>query len=262
MSTHIEQSLTYSWKLNAQEDLNTLAYVEIIYWNVGMSIIGFSDQKTVVNVKHYEWSAQMELEQISDIILDETLLGGQEHVTKIWIASDRNMLVPKQLFDIKEIQNWFQKLYFVEANESIEISATTQPNGYSIDAIRKDLLDEILHHTHDTQIDSLFQCLLANTDATQNNIAITLMGNYAVMQAYQEQQLQLIQLTNASAANILHLIHTYGEQQQVAQDAIKILIQGYSEAMPEIKELLGSYFQVQEGNTNEAFFNFIGSCEL
>lgn len=251
----------YHWTYVAQENLSDLSYIHIIYWNDGMNLIGYDQNNNLVQVQHYEWQKNTTTEQLEELLLDDPLLGGAELVKKIWILSKENMIVPKQLFDPEATVNWFKKLHFVDNNHHIEISHLSQPAGYSLDLINKTHLETIFNNSNEAPLVGLYSCLLANFNHHQNNIVITCLGNQAVIYFYDNEKLQMIQLTHLDEANLIHLIHEIGNNMSLEQKDIKIQLQGYSEKIEEIEQFLQQYFAVNTAFTNAAFFNQLAICE-
>lgn len=251
----------YTWSPIDYSETNLAGYMNIIFWNEGMCLIGMSDDHKVIQVKHMEWGAKFSAEALEELLLDEPMLGGDEQVKKIWIASAQNMIVPKQLFDTAQIESWFRKIFFLDINQQLEISHLSNPAGYSVDAIQTDLLQVINLNTNEAPCIGLYSCLLDNFASSKCNIGIIFIGQNAVFIGANQDQLQVIQWTLGTEAQLLHLIHEYAQKVSISQTDINILIQGYSEQLEGISASLQEYFSVTIVAIQDDFFNKLAACE-
>jgi hypothetical protein len=115
-------------KLNyqAHSEGNLLPQVQkayVVIFPRGLLTAGFSAHGDLLLAHYTEHKDSLPtwiLDFYEHRFIDEKLLQQADRVISVFIATDKYMLVPDDLYDSEEAQNWFRKIYFIEANEMIE----------------------------------------------------------------------------------------------------------------------------------------------
>jgi hypothetical protein len=116
------------WNYNTHEDpLTNIHNLHLILWSKGLCIAGYDIACTVLSIKVFTFEKTWDTDLIESIFINEPLVAGPQPVTHIWIADERNFLIPDALFNAETAPEWLQQFHFVEATESVLYSTIEQP---------------------------------------------------------------------------------------------------------------------------------------
>ena len=114
---------------NAQEDTDQTPAVETVICVLMQRCIfmaGFDNNEELLTIHTIGYSADKavwDLDFFEQIVAQEPLLAAKEKVKAIFIASDRNLVVPEELYDEVAAKSWIKRIHFIEQNDTIETSS-------------------------------------------------------------------------------------------------------------------------------------------
>ena len=116
------------WNYNTHEDpLTNIHTLHLVLWNKGLCIAGYDIACTVLSIKVFTFEKAWDTDLVESIFINEPLVAGPQPVTHIWIADERNFLIPDALFTTETAPEWLQQFHFVETTESVLYSIVAQP---------------------------------------------------------------------------------------------------------------------------------------
>ena len=115
-----------SQSYNAHDGVNLIGQVSkviFILFPRGLMVAGFSMQGDLLMAKYTDYKEVLPvwiLDFYEHRFIDEQLLSDGNKVTAVFIACEKSLLVPDELYDTEEANKWLQRLYFIEPTETIE----------------------------------------------------------------------------------------------------------------------------------------------
>ncbi len=258
MPTH---TITHQWNLHEKIDFANLAFTKLLFWNEGMSIFGFNEANQIVASKHVDFTKKMNPEDFENILLDEALLGGDEPIQQILLISEKNTIIPKQLFHPEQAKEWIKNMHFVENNEYVEVSHLSFPAGYVLDVMKDDFVAVLHKHFPNTPVAGFTNHLITSFDKNTFPIGLTLLENKMILQTYKDGKLQSFQFGTYDEALMLLIIEEFAQNNALPQEAIKISLNGYGSQIKAAADFLTCFFAVELPATDEAFLNSLAVCE-
>ena len=124
MSTVTNSTLNEQiYKVHTGEGLiNSVARINIVLMPRAICVAGFSDRGDLLMIKYNDYKRELPpwiIDFYEHQFLNEQMLGAPHKVTSVFIASEKNMVVPEVLHKQQESSEWLRKIHFVEGNEVI-----------------------------------------------------------------------------------------------------------------------------------------------
>ncbi len=123
---------TYLQVYNVGEEEILPAQVDVIlciFIQRGLLVAGFSPQKELLTI-HYSGYGNdklvWDLEFFDQVLRNEPLLAEPEKVRAAFVLSDKNMLVPNDLYKENHAKVWLKHVHFIEAEDVIDIFPVEQ----------------------------------------------------------------------------------------------------------------------------------------
>jgi len=101
-------------------------------------IAGFSINKELLTIHYSDYSSNKpvwELDFFEQLFASEPLLAVREKVRGIFVASNRNLIVPDELYSETAAAGWLRKLHFVERQEALSGYALENDRATYIQAL-------------------------------------------------------------------------------------------------------------------------------
>jgi len=115
----------YQQVFNIEEDETLLSRVEVvicILMQRGLFIAGFDGSKALLTI-HYTGLSKSkqvwDLDFFEQLFANEQLLTMREKVKAVFISSDKNIIVPEDLYDESAAKKWLNRIHYVEQNELV-----------------------------------------------------------------------------------------------------------------------------------------------
>ncbi len=111
------------YNLHEDESLSSqVAQVICILLQRGMLTAGFTADKELLMLHYSGYNNHKpvwELDFFEHIFLQEPLLAAKEKVKGVFVLSDKNLVIPNDLYDENEAGNWLGHVHFIEPNDVI-----------------------------------------------------------------------------------------------------------------------------------------------
>ncbi len=111
------------YKVHTGNDLiNSVARINIILMPRAICIAGFSDRGDLLMVKYNDYKRDLPpwiIDFYEHQFLNEEMLGAPHKVTSVFVAGEKNLVVPEVLHKQQEADKWLRQIHFVEANEVV-----------------------------------------------------------------------------------------------------------------------------------------------
>src|SRR5690606_9215367 len=118
----VKDFATREWQYSADESaLSHMVSIQIILWRTGMCIFGHTGDAVANIANSYSFSQPLSLIQLENLLLGLPIFAGPQHVRKIWLIEPRNMSFPAELKEQQAVTDWLRQLYFIEADETVQI---------------------------------------------------------------------------------------------------------------------------------------------
>jgi len=122
----IANSTVTKLSYNAHEGANLVqqvAKVILVVFPRGLTIAGFSPQGDLLIVHYTEHNESLPrwiLDFYEHRFIEDKLLSVPEKIAGIFVASDKYLLVPDEVYNAEQASDWMRKIFFIESNEVIE----------------------------------------------------------------------------------------------------------------------------------------------
>jgi hypothetical protein len=117
---------TFEQVYNVREDEDLAAKVSqviCVLLQRGIMVAGFSPTRELLVIHYTGYNATKPvwaLDFFEHIFMQETLFASREKVKGVFILSDRNLIVPDDLYEEKEAGKWLRRIHYTEPKEAIE----------------------------------------------------------------------------------------------------------------------------------------------
>lgn len=238
------------WKTEIHEGgLSEIKHIHLILWNTGICIAGYNKEQKFVYAQANIFKEKWAFQNIEHFVENTPLLSGAEPVAHIWIADERNILVPKKLFNQNEAELWLEKLHFIDQQELITFNYVTHPSVYIVFPVHQKIMALINDYYPDALIEFLGGNFWHNKHKVAN-VSLTVLDNYAIVSLFKNQALKNhIQFNFDTIEDIVHKIGSLALHYDIQQDNIVLDTKGIGNNYPALKEELQLYFNLSQSTS-------------
>lgn len=122
------------YKLNNNDNLIAqIAKVIIVLMPRAVSFAGFSDRGDLLMLKNNDYKRNLPqwiIDFYEHQFLNDQMLSAPHKVTSVFVAGDKNLVVPETLYKPHEAESWLKKVHFVEANEIVSTHHLREDKAY------------------------------------------------------------------------------------------------------------------------------------
>lgn len=247
MNTTID-SYNPIWEYEAEENAITeISEMQLLLWPEGMCVVGFDNQGIPQKVKSFFFDTDWDLEFIEYIFINDPLFAGEEEFKKVWIADERIILVPEQLYVKDYADEWFRKFHFLESEEVL-FNDNMNPalDAQIIFPIPKKIKDLLYQYLKDVQMNALSKQALSSSVNENGNIIKIINLPKMVLLALQENGKNILHQVSKyeNSENIIYKIAVLLQEKDLNQDEVQISIFGIAPFYNNILEELKSFFTI------------------
>lgn len=105
-----------------EDVLNRVAGINIILMPRAICVAGFDADRKLIATKYHDYQQDLNnwiIDFYEHRFLNDELLKAADKVTAVFVASDRNMPVPAELYTQQDAEQWMRSIHFVEEDEVI-----------------------------------------------------------------------------------------------------------------------------------------------
>ncbi len=116
----------YRQVYNATDDgkvLSGIHHVTCILVRRGLLAASFNATNELLSIHYAGYNKNRpvwELDFFEPLFSQEPLLTDHEKITKIFFCSAQNLVVPAELYDPTEAENWLKKIHYVDTNDEVQ----------------------------------------------------------------------------------------------------------------------------------------------
>lgn len=122
------------YKLNNDDNLiSQIAKIVIVLMPRAVSVAGFGSRGDLLMLKNNEYKKalpQWIIDFYEHQFLNDQMLSAPHKVTSVFVAGDKNLLVPETLYKPHDAEAWLKKMHFVESNEVVNTHHLREDKAY------------------------------------------------------------------------------------------------------------------------------------
>lgn len=250
------------------DPLTHIETLHLVIWDKGLCIVGYAMNGNMLTTKVYRFP-ENEIACIEEIFINERLVAGPQPVTHVWIATERQMIVPEKLHHDEKAGDWLRKFHHIQAHEEIKISKVNKSVQasiiYPIDSALVSLIEKYFSESKIENISAMIASQhLSNEHDTADIIFLDKTVALTIRQKGKLLAHKIMQLDNIN--NLVYHIATTGQQYNIAQDDLKVAISGFCLDEQNTNELKAFFPKMNiPGSEQFSSFTFLSkliTCEL
>jgi len=226
-----------------QDPLNNIETIHLVMWNNGLCIAGFDAEQNLLVAKVYN-STNWNVQVVEAIFVNEPLVAGPQHVTHIWLAEPRQLIVPQHLYEPEAARQWLKELHFVEEGESIlDATVFANLNASLVFSVQNKWIDMFYKFFAEAKISALSKTLLCQpVEEKENTIDIVVLDHTALISVYLQGKLLSHQvIDNVDVQNLVYKIASICKDNGIKQNELSATLSGLC-VVDNMKEELRAYF--------------------
>ena len=243
---------------NMHDDpLTNIETLHLVIWDKGLCVAGYDLQGNVLTAKVYNFS-HWNIAAIESVFVNEPLVAGPQPVTHIWIAEERNLIVPQHLYTLEAAAQWLLQFHFIEAGETIQATTVRQQLQATVVYPLQDKLHTLLQkYFAEGRTDAISGMILCQESLIgQDTADLTFLDKKVVLTIRCKGKLVTHQVTEVTDIdNLVYKIASICEEHNMKQDDLKVSLSGFcitSETIAELK----SFFPKMTVPGSEQFSSF------
>jgi len=228
MSLIREEKLHPVQHFNMHDDpLTNIETLHLLIWPQGLCIAGYGLSGNILTTKVYTFAAH-DIHAIESIFMNEPLVAGPQPVTHIWMAEERNMIIPQHLFNEEAAALWLDKFHHITAHETIH--STTLKQAVSIAyPVFNDLNTLLKKYFIEGKLNTLSGVLLQQEISYEHDVLDIVFLNETVAFTIRKKGKliahQIEKVTDIN--NLVYKIASISQDHKIVQDDLKVSVSGF-----------------------------------
>jgi hypothetical protein len=221
------------------DPLTNIETLHLVIWDKGLCIAGYDHYGNVLTTKVYSYAA-WDIAAIESIFINEPLVAGPQPVTHIWIAEERNIIVPQHLYQAEAAGEWLRKFHFIEAGETVHDTTITQHLQATVVYPLLDKLQALLHkYFAEGKTEAISGMILCQEATTEYNTAdITFLDKKVVLTVRNHGKLVTHQITEpGNMDNLAYKIALICQECDIKQGQLRVSLSGLCLTDDNVNEL-------------------------
>jgi len=258
------------WKFQAEADpIVEVTSFQLLLWPEGVTIVGYSGEGHAIDVRTFLFLKRWDIDFLEYLINNDAAFAGPQPIRKIWLADERNLLIPANLAGDDHSESWFRKFHFLEAEEQLTHLNMSPHLEADLTFPIHDKLRELLEkYLPEARINALSYYALAELDpSTAPVLRILSLPKFVFFTLQQNGKFLLHQLyPYEQADNIVYKIALLLQEKDIPQDHIGISLQGIAPFWHNLHTELPAFFPEMNAipdttATSLTFLNNLYQCE-
>lgn len=195
---------------NMHDDpLTNIETLHLLLWNKGVCVAGYDTDGNVLTTKVY-LHQPADVNAVEAVFVNEPMVAGPQPVTHIWLADERNMIVPGHLHEAATSESWLRRFHFIEADERVLSTRVREGTAATVvfPAAEK-LLQICSKYFTEAKIDALSGMVLCQeNNSEKDSLDLVLLDTTAIWTLRRKGALLLHQVS--SAKDIHDLVYAIG----------------------------------------------------
>ena len=213
---------------NMHDDpLTNIETLHLLIWEQGLCIAGYGPDESVLTTKVYVFQKD-DIHAVESIFMNEPLVAGPQPVTRIWIADERNMIIPQHLFNEEAAAEWLGKFHFISQGESVQSTTLKQPISI-VYPIANDLSALLRKYFPEGKMNALSAVLLQQEISSENNtLDLVFLKETIALTLRKKGKLISHQIEAYSDINnLIYKIASISKDYEIAQEELKVSLSGF-----------------------------------
>lgn len=214
---------------NMHDDpLTNIETLHLVLWDKGICIAGYDGTGAVLTTKVYTHAAH-DIAAVESVFINEPLVAGPQPITHIWIADERNIVIPQHLYEQQAAEQWLRSFHFIETEERIQATGIQQHLQATVVYPVQEKLITLFHkYFAEAKIDAVSGMVLCQENGSERDTAdIILLDTKAILTLRQKGALLSHQVTEIT--DIHNLVYTIGlmcQQHGIATEELHVALSG------------------------------------
>lgn len=226
--------------------LSEAHHFQLILWKYGLSYAGFTSAGIPVIAATFLFETEWDVLRVKAILIDEPVFAGPQPIKTIWMAEERQMLIPAPFFKDNFADTWLRTFHFIEPSESL-IHRPLAPalDAFAIFPVKEALLELIREYLPEAKIRPLSLTAFSGEKQASLPARIRLINlpKLVLWSFVTNNQFQHHQISPAEEPeNVLYTLGLYLQDNQHAQQAVAIDIEGIAPFWKNLHRSVGDYF--------------------
>lgn len=239
------------------DPLTNIETVHLVIWDKGLCVAGYDLEGNVLTAKVYSFT-YWNIAAIESIFVNEPLVAGPQPVTHIWIAEERNLVVPQHLYTLEAAIQWLNQFHFIEAGETIHATIVHQQLQATVVYPLQDKLQALLQkYFAEGKTDAISGMILCQeTFIGQDTADIIFLDKKVVLTMRCKGKLVTHLTTEPDGINdLVYRIASICREYDIKQDSLKVTLSGFCITAETITELQ-SFFPEMKAPGSEQISSF------
>ena len=258
------------WNFETHEDvLVEVDSFQMILWKDGLSVFGYCKNGNVLKVITYLFDQEWDVAALETIFENHPIFASNEPFTNIWLAEERNIIIPEHLFEKGYADEWIRKFHHLDLKETL-ISVHLDPylKAFFVFPILDEVHTLLKEHFENSKINTLSKLALATPEDTkQTLVKIINLPKLALISFIHEGKFILHQSTSyEKTEDIIYKIALILQEKGISQDQINLSLEGIAPFWNNLIDDLKDFFPLKIGNQESKnltldFLNSLYKCE-
>lgn len=244
--------------------------IHLLIWQKGIAVAGFDQQRQLMVAQTYLAREMPDSQLIHELSERHTLLKNQiSKVNKIWYSDNRFLLIPNQIHETEQAEEWIQKFHFIEPGNSIlHFDLKYSADAKLVCPINDDLKETLTAKFLNAKIEPTSKFLLWKNQENQTQLQIQCFSREAIIAlAHDGKLLNLVSYTYDSPKDLTYKIARLISEYDLQHDAFSTidfygLAPFWNNTIDEIRKFFKT--SIQNKNSEEVsihFLNELVQCE-
>lgn len=210
--------------------LSDAHHFHLILWKYGLSYVGFTSEGDTVMASTFLFEKDWDVSRFKEILIDEPVFAGPQPIKAIWIAEERQLLIPAPFFKDNFADAWLRTFHFIEAGETL-IHHDLAPvlDAVAVFPLKEELLELIHEYLPEAKIRPLSLTAFTGDKPSSSPARIRLINlpKLVLWSFMENNQFQHHQISPAEEPdNILYTLGLYLQDNHHPQHAVTVEMEG------------------------------------
>ncbi len=241
---------------NVREDdtlSSRVALVICVLVQRGILMAGFSISKELLTIQYKGYNKNKpvwELDFFEHVFANEPILAIKEKVKGVFICSDKNIVVPNELYIEQEAKNWLKHIHFVEAGDVITSYPLTDEKANFLQAVPLNITELIKINFKHAEVLPLSIYQFRNPQKHPLHLQCCLSHEQVCISMHNNSQLLWHKVFGyTSAEDIAFAINLYCKENNIDPAGLSVMCNSLSAAeFDRINELTQYFPAISAGN--------------
>lgn len=241
----------------------------LILWKYGLSYVGFTSAGDPVMAATFLFESDWDIPRFRELLIDEPVFAGPQPIRTIWIAEERQLLIPAPFFKDDFADVWLRTFHFIETEETL-IHRPLAPvlDAFAVFPLKEELLELIREYLPEAKMRPLSLTTFSREGGASAaaRIRITNLPKLVLWSFIGNNQFQHHQISPAEEPeNVLYTLGLYLQENQQAQQSVAVELEGIAPFWKNLHLSLADFFSAYRAEedttvTSLEFYKKLFTC--